>query len=243
MNDTATAGQTAMQVFTYEGSPVSFNPTGENIMVNATQMAKTFGKNVRHWFENPGTHEFIETLALARGMRPMSENPTSFNTKTLAERYPELVKVVKGGVANKVTQGTWMHEDVAIEFARWLSPKFAIWCNDRIKELLRSGMTTVTAARNARTDDEVIAHAMLLLTDRVTDYGNRLGQAEADLAVMSRKLEIAENIAADNKRLAEYAQRILATSETTYTFTQLARELGFRSTNELTSELRGRGLI
>ena len=25
--------------------------------------------------------------------------------------------------------GTWFHEDVALEYARWLSPKFAIWCN------------------------------------------------------------------------------------------------------------------
>lgn len=29
-----------------------------------------------------------------------------------------------------------MHEDVALEFARWLSPRFAIWCNDRVKELI-----------------------------------------------------------------------------------------------------------
>lgn len=34
-----------------------------------------------------------------------------------------------------------MHEDVALEFARWLSPMFAIWCNDRIKELLTKGHT------------------------------------------------------------------------------------------------------
>lgn len=34
-----------------------------------------------------------------------------------------------------------MHEDAALEFARWLSPKFAIWCNDRIKELLLTGHT------------------------------------------------------------------------------------------------------
>jgi hypothetical protein len=45
----------------------------------------------------------------------------------------DLVKVTKGGN----NPGTWMHEDVALEFARWLSPLFAIWCNDRIKELLR----------------------------------------------------------------------------------------------------------
>ena len=43
-----------------------------------------------------------------------------------------LIQTVKGGNGE---QGTWMHEDVALEFARWLSPAFAIWCNRRIKEL------------------------------------------------------------------------------------------------------------
>lgn len=36
-----------------------------------------------------------------------------------------------------------MHEDVALEFSRWLSPSFAIWCNDRIKELLKFGATAL----------------------------------------------------------------------------------------------------
>jgi hypothetical protein len=44
----------------------------------------------------------------------------------------DLLTVRKGGI----NPGTWMHEDVAMEFALWLSPEFAIWCNDRIKEIL-----------------------------------------------------------------------------------------------------------
>ena len=44
----------------------------------------------------------------------------------LAKLYPSLVFVVKGGLN---PQGTWMNEDVAIEFARWLNPSFAIWCD------------------------------------------------------------------------------------------------------------------
>ena len=42
-----------------------------------------------------------------------------------------------------------MHEDVAMEFARWLSPKFAIWCNDRIKELMQVGFTATPATLEA----------------------------------------------------------------------------------------------
>ena len=46
-----------------------------------------------------------------------------------------LIETGKGGVEGG--GATWMHEDMAIESSRWLSPKFSVWCNDRIKELLR----------------------------------------------------------------------------------------------------------
>lgn len=62
------------------------------------------------------------------------------------------MRVTKGGNDKKL-QGTWMHEDVALEFARWLSPAFAIWCNDRIKELLLTG----TAGTGTSTDSYTCA--------------------------------------------------------------------------------------
>lgn len=39
--------------------------------------------------------------------------------------------------------GTWMNEDLTLEFARWLSPEFRIWCNDKIKELLKKGVVSL----------------------------------------------------------------------------------------------------
>lgn len=57
---------------------------------------------------------------------PMGEFRTSLNASDLAKRYPMLIKVFKGGMPGQAVQGTWMHEDVALEFARWLSPQFAI---------------------------------------------------------------------------------------------------------------------
>ena len=90
-------------------------------MVNATEMAKPFGKLVGDWLRLKTTTEFTEALSTDMQI-PISA----------------LIQVVKGG---NNEQGTWMHEDVALEFARWLSPAFAIWCNKRIKELLQYGMT------------------------------------------------------------------------------------------------------
>lgn len=119
-------------------------------MVNATQMAKPFGKLAKDWLSNKSTKDFLSTLSAVRTI-PLTE----------------LVKIVQGGNSE---QGTWMHEDVALEFARWLSPSFAIWCNDRIKELLTTGVATVS------NDDEAIAYAMSVLQ-------KRLEQAKAEKAM------------------------------------------------------------
>lgn len=101
------------KTYEYEGNSVSFSNNG-TIMVSATQMARPFGKLVGDWLRLKSTEEFVNALSCDMQI-PISA----------------LVQVVKGGNGE---QGTWLHEDVALEFARWLSPKFAIWCNMKIKE-------------------------------------------------------------------------------------------------------------
>lgn len=66
-------------------------------------MAKPFGKQPKDWTRLQSANEFLYALSDARHI-------------SLASMI-----TVKNGVA------TWMHEDVALEFARWLSPSFAIF--------------------------------------------------------------------------------------------------------------------
>jgi hypothetical protein len=140
------------QIFHYNGSPITFH-TGNGVMANATQMAKVFNKRPVIWLSSRQTGEFLNELSKVRNL-------------TLAD----LVQVNKGGA----NPGTWMHEDVALEFARWLSPAFAIWCNDRIKELLTTGVTTVS------NEDEVIAQAMSVLQKRLEASKQRLQITESE---------------------------------------------------------------
>ena len=144
-------------VYDYKGSQISFI-SGENVMVNATEMAKSFGKRPVDWLKYQQSQDYINALAEVR-------NVTS----------ADLVRVTKGGNDKKL-QGTWMHEDVALEFARWLNPAFAIWCNDRIKELLKTGVTTVS------NDDEAIAYAMQVLN-------KRLEQTRQEKAILEQQAE------------------------------------------------------
>lgn len=117
-------------------------------MVNATEMAKAFGKLVGNWLRLKTTTEFVDALS------------TDIQIPISA-----LIQVVKGGNGE---QGTWMHEDVALEFARWLSPTFAIWCNKRIKELLQYGMTATqpTLEQMINNPDLVISLATQLKNER-----------------------------------------------------------------------------
>jgi phage antirepressor YoqD-like protein len=131
------------QIFQYNGSPITFCK-GDNVMINATEMAKPFGKNAGHWMRNQSTQEFINELAALRNCKGS-----------------DLVQIENG-------IGCWMHEDVALEFARWLSPAFAIWCNDRIKELLQYGMTATqpTLEQMINNPDLVISLATQLKSER-----------------------------------------------------------------------------
>jgi phage antirepressor YoqD-like protein len=180
-----------IQIYQYNGSPVTFQK-GDKVMVNATEMAKPFGKDVYGWLRNKSTEEFLNELAKLRicGMA-------------------DLVQVTRGGD----NPGTWMHEDVAMEFARWLSPTFAIWCNDHIKELLTTGVTT------ASDDDAAIAHAMEILN-------RRLEQAKAEKQLLEAKAQEQERIIQEQAPQVEYYQKVL-TSESTYTVTQIAKEFGW----------------
>ena len=121
----------ALAVFSYEGNAITFK-SENGVMVNATEMAKPFGKSANHWLRNQSTQEFLDTYATLRN-----------------RNVNELVQIVNGG---NTTNGTWLHEDVALEFARWLSPAFAIWCNDRIKELLTQGVAVNPLAGASRKD-------------------------------------------------------------------------------------------
>ena len=156
------------KINTYNNYEITFNLGNNEVMVNATEMAKPFGKQVRQWFDNLETHDFIEALAKARGLQAIVGKRTSLNTSHLADIYPTLIKVVRGGTPGEVQQGTWMHQDVALEFARWLSPTFAIWCNDRIKELLTHGLTATqpTIEEIISNPDTIIQLATILKEER-----------------------------------------------------------------------------
>ena len=93
----------------------------DDAFLNATAIAKQYGKRVGDYLRNDRTQEYIEALA---------ENLSRTRKITLNKK--QLVAVKNGGTNN----GTWLHPKLAIDFARWLDPKFAVWCDEQIEQIL-----------------------------------------------------------------------------------------------------------
>lgn len=96
--------------FIYNGTEVDFQPTGnDNVMVNATQMAKIFGKRIDFFLKSDHTNEFIRVLEFP---------PNGVNSSPLKRN--EIIQT-------KGQAGTWMHRILALKFAAWLDPAFELW--------------------------------------------------------------------------------------------------------------------
>ncbi len=108
-----------------------------------------------------------------------------------------MVEIKQGG--NK-EQGTWMHEDVAMEFARWLSPAFAIWCNDRIKELLTIGMTATQPTLEQMIDNpDLVIHLATQLKQEREERAKLEAQTEQQQATIKIQTEEIKKSAPKNR--------------------------------------------
>ena len=116
--------------FEYKGQPVSFNTEG---WINATEIAKRFGKRPVKWLELPSTKSYMKALSRALSMGDVRKSDVG------------LVISKKGGRG----QGTWIHPKLAVAFARWLDDDFAVWCDLRIDALLRSSPSDLQRLQEA----------------------------------------------------------------------------------------------
>lgn len=132
--DLLARNESAPIIFNYQNHfPVTFKSESGKIMVNATQMAKSFAKLPTEWLRLNATQEFREML-LKEG-----------RSKNLEEQ----VITTRG-----INGATWICEDLALELARWLSPDFSLWCNTCTRELVARGY----ASSRPRTKEDLENH-------------------------------------------------------------------------------------
>ena len=91
-------------------------------MVNLTKVCQYFGKEVSNWLKAKSTKEFLNEFKLENSDLPNGG-----------------ITILKGNFAEGSNQGTYAVREIALELARWISPKFAVWSNKQLDTLLQTG--------------------------------------------------------------------------------------------------------
>lgn len=117
-----------MRIELYQSNPVSFDFSDQSKMVNATQMAKPFNKRPSNFLQLDTVQEYIKALEEQCWDSSIGKTSNMYYT-------------VHGGTPDKV--GTWMHYKLALRFAQWLNPNFAVWVDSKIEELLKTGQVSL----------------------------------------------------------------------------------------------------
>jgi hypothetical protein len=106
---------------------------GDEAYFNATQVAKLFAKNnkkayllVRNYLKSKKTREYISILEEAVN----KNNPTQKGTIK--------IRFTRRGFTEKDSwkNGTWFYKDLAIDFFRFLDTRFAVMCDQFLKQVI-----------------------------------------------------------------------------------------------------------
>ncbi len=110
------------EVVVYDEMEIRFK---DDELMNLTQMwravdGKDYQKPVM-WLRKTSSVNFIKTLE--KQLKGVKKAPLKMTSKRYLESY--LLKTVKGRYG-----GTYAHWQIALQYARYLDPEFAIWCNE-----------------------------------------------------------------------------------------------------------------
>ena len=114
----------------FDGNPVEFQ--SGDAFVNITSMCAQFGRRPADFLGLPASRRFLSELFEALGV------------------LPECLVSLKNADGLCDMQHVWAHPDLALECARWLSPRLTIWCHATIRRILSAQGGDVSAVEPAR---------------------------------------------------------------------------------------------
>lgn len=107
------------RICAYGESSITFALAKNNgMMVNATEMAKAFNKDLFQFTKSESTKNFIEAC-----LKPANAGLLGIKSET------DLI-------TSRQKTGTFMHRVLALKFAAWLSPDFELWVYTTIERIL-----------------------------------------------------------------------------------------------------------
>lgn len=195
----------------YLGNTIQFKMVEGHVYANATSMCKVFGKQPSDWLKIKSTQEYIDEL---QGIGTSSEGV-------------KLVKIINDGFNN----GTWIHEKLILDLARWLNVKFRVWCDEQITTLLRDGKVDLNGNEQYSLEEKLILNIVHSETNE-----------ETALAMKTYREKIVKPLMLENKQQKEYIDHVVINKKYYISPTQIANKFG-KSAKALNKILDDIGII
>lgn len=115
----------------------------EDGFINATAMCKAGGKEFKHWNSLESTKDLIKALEEAINCE-VGILTSGITTNISDVRIPtsQFIVSLKGN-SSKFSQGSWIHPDLAVHLAMWISPTFGIQVSGWVRELALCGSVSI----------------------------------------------------------------------------------------------------
>jgi len=191
---------TKLVTLQYNEIPVIFQ--SDDAYINATQIAKVFGKKPETYLKTDRTQEYIAEL--------------SYSLFSAVDEK-QLVIVKNGSSANG--GGTWLHPKLAVDFARWLDTKFAVWCDKQIESLLKGESVIVK-----KSDLSVIVNE----TEAAIKLANLFGLS-GNQALLSADKAITRRLGESPMAIMDIQMLICEVPKDTFTVTKLGESFGIKA--------------
>ena len=141
-----------MKILYHEANGLEISQRGVDGYINATQMCQANDKEWYQYWRLPSTQKYAEALAADLGIDVIVNNPNRNNYASA------LVMTFRGGNSQ---QGTWVHPEVAIDLAAWISVEFRILVNRWVREWMSKGINSVTPIVTQAAPETLAALAQL----------------------------------------------------------------------------------
>jgi len=141
--------------FIYQNQEVEFEIGNSNIMVNATEMAKIFGKYPKDFLILEQTQLFLNACCKPENFSHLFYFQKEISPNGNKEMF---VKVIKGDGS---ISGTWMHRILALKFAAWLDSDFEVWVFKTIDSILNANYHALIERITAKEKKKIIKEKIM----------------------------------------------------------------------------------
>ncbi|MFI3294054.1 MAG: KilA-N domain-containing protein [Rikenellaceae bacterium] len=177
-----------VKVFSYNDNPIHFVTKDAVIMINASQLASASGKVLSNFFELQSTKELMEVIEAKTGNSHTQQITTELD-------------------ASLPNGDTWVHKNLAIALAQWISPEMHYWCLERLGELLIHGVTASDEMIESMKADPTSAQSALSEIERYRKRAQMLEesnkQLQAKIESDAHKTQFYDNVQDLNEKSAK----------------------------------------